>query len=201
MRSTSDSINSYVTDMLSLEEHIDKAIKGQLEDLKGYPEVVAELQVVQRWVRHHMEDLKQLKETWGGATATEAIKRAGSSILGLAAGAIDLVRDEGLPKNLRDDFTAFSLASVGYVMLHTTALALGDQEVAELANQHLRDYTKAVIRLNDIIPPAVLRFLLQEGLPARPDVLQDVSRNVREAWRLAEAEHGRTAGEPASTAL
>jgi hypothetical protein len=86
-------------------------------------------------------------------------------------------------------------------MLHTTALALGDQEVAELANQHLRDYTKAVIRLNDIIPPAVLRFLLQEGLPARPDVLQDVSRNVREAWRLAEAEHGRTAGEPASTAL
>jgi hypothetical protein len=105
MRSIADTINSYVTDMLSLEEHIDKAIKGQIEDLKGYPEVVAELQMAQRWVRHHMEDLKQLKETRGGATATEAIKRAGSSILGLAAGAIDLVRNEGLPKNLRDDYT------------------------------------------------------------------------------------------------
>jgi ferritin-like metal-binding protein YciE len=201
MRSIADTINSYVTDMLSLEEHIDKAIKGQIEDLKGYPEVVAELQMAQRWVRHHMEDLKQLKETRGGATATEAIKRAGSSILGLAAGAIDLVRNEGLPKNLRDDYTAFSLAGVGYAMLHTTALALGDQEVAELANQHLRDYTKAVIRLNDIIPPAVLQFLLQEGLPARPDILQDVRRNVTDAWRLAEAEHGGAEGETASTAL
>ena len=195
MRSPTDAINSYVTDMLSLEEHIDKAVKGQIEDLKDYPEVVAELRMLQRGVHHHLEDLKQLRERRGGATATDAIKRAGSSILGLAAGAIDLVRNEGLPKNLRDDYTAFSLAGVGYVMLHTTALALGDQEVADLANQHLRDNTKAVIRLNNIIPPAVVRFLQQEGLPARPDVLQDVNRNVTEAWRLGESEQGGTAGE------
>jgi ferritin-like metal-binding protein YciE len=195
MRSTTDAINSYITDMLSLEEHIDKAVKGQIEDLKDYPEVVAELRMLQRGVHHHLDDLKQLRERRGGATATDAIKRAGSSILGLAAGAIDLVRNEGLPKNLRDDYTAFSLAGVGYVMLHTTALALGDQEVADLANQHLGDCTKAVIRLNDIIPPAVVRFLHQEGLPARPDVLQEVSRNVRDAWRVGETEQGRTAGE------
>ena len=152
------------------QEHIDKAVKGQIEDLKDYPEVVAELRMLQRGVHHHLDDLKQLRERRGGPTATDAIKRAGSSILGLAAGAIDLVRNEGLPKNLHDDYTAFSLAGVGYVMLHTTALALGDEEVADLANQHLRDYTKAVIRLNDIIPPAVVRFLHQEGLspPGRP---------------------------------
>jgi hypothetical protein len=60
---------------------------------------------------------------------------------------------------------------------------------------------KAVIRLNDIIPPGVLQFLLQEGLPARPDILQDVRRNVTDAWRLAEAEHGGAEGETASTAL
>jgi ferritin-like metal-binding protein YciE len=195
MRSPTDAINSYITDMLSLEEHIDKAVKGQIEDLKDYPEVVAELRMLQRGVHHHLEDLKQLRERRGGATTTDAIKRAGSSILGLAAGAIDLVRNEGLPKNLRDDYTAFSLAAIGYVMLNTTSLALGDQEVADLANQHLRDCTKAVIRLNNIIPAAVVRFLQQEGLPARPDVLQDVSRNVTEAWRLGQAEQAHTAGD------
>ena len=168
MRSPTDAINSYVTDMLSLEEHIDKAVKGQIEDLKDYPEVIAELRMLQRGVHHHLEDLKQLRERRGGATATDAIKRAGSSILGLAAGAIDLVRNEGLPKNLRDDYTAFSLAGVGYVMLHTTALALGDQEVAGLANQHLRDYTKAVIRLNNIIPRQWCGFFNRRGCqPAR----------------------------------
>jgi ferritin-like metal-binding protein YciE len=188
MRSTTDAINSYITDMLALEEHIDKAVKGQIEDLKTYPDVVAELQTAQRWVRHHLDDLKQLRDRRGAGTATEAIKRAGSSILGLAAGAIDLVRNEGLPKNLRDDYTAFSLAAVGYTMLYTTALALEDHEVAELANQHLRDYAQAVIRFNNIIPAAVVRFLQEEGLPARLEVLQQVSRNVMEAWRLGEAE-------------
>jgi ferritin-like metal-binding protein YciE len=195
MRSTTDAINSYITDMLSLEEHIHKAVKGQIEDLKGDAQVVAELETIQRWVQHHVEDLKQLRETRDAATATDAIKRAGSSILGLAAGAIDLVRNEGLPKNLRDDYTAFSLAAIGYVMLNTTALALGDQEVADLANQHLRDYTKAVIKLHSIIPAAVVRSLKQEGLPARDDVLKDVSLTVTEAWRLGEADQAHTASE------
>ena len=57
--------------------------------------------------------------------AADAIKRAGSALLGLGAAAVDLVRNEGLPKNLRDDYTAFSLATIGYVMLYTTASALG----------------------------------------------------------------------------
>jgi hypothetical protein len=29
---------------------------------------------------------------------------------------------------MRDDYTAFSLATIGYVMLHTTALSLDDGE-------------------------------------------------------------------------
>ena len=33
MRSTTDAINSYITDMLALEEHIDKAVTGQIQAL------------------------------------------------------------------------------------------------------------------------------------------------------------------------
>jgi ferritin-like metal-binding protein YciE len=183
MRGTKETINSYITDMLSLEEHIDKAISGQIEDLKDDPQVVIELKTVQRWVQHHVSDLKQLSEAREATTATDAIKRAGSEVLGLAAGLIDLVRTEGMAKNLRDDYAALSLATIGYVMLNTTALALGDHQVADLASQHLRDYTKALIGLHSVIPAAVVRLLQQEGLPARPDVLNEVNRNVTEAWR------------------
>ena len=195
MRDTKDTINSYITDMLSLEEHLDKAITGQIEDLKDDPQVVADLKAVQLWVQHHVSDLKQLSEARQATTATDAIKRAGSGVLGFAAGLVDLVRSEGLAKNLRDDYAALSLAAIGYVMLNTTALALDDREVADLASQHLRDYTKALVGLHSVIPAAVVRFLQQEGLPARPDVLNEVYRNVTEAWRGDEGERVHTGEE------
>ncbi len=86
-----ESINSYITDMLALEDHIEKAIKGQLEDLKDYPEVVAELGEIHRKVEHHISDLRQLSERRGAGGVKETVKRAGSAALGAAAGLIDLV--------------------------------------------------------------------------------------------------------------
>ena len=96
---------------------------------------------------------------------------------------MDLVRNEGLPKNLRDDYTAFSLATIGYLMLYTTALALEEQEVTDLARQHFADYAQTVTLLHNVVPGAVLRFLREDGLPVRDDVLPQVSRTIEEIWR------------------
>jgi hypothetical protein len=181
-RHRNEAINSYITDMLSLEDHIDKAVRGQLEDLKDYPDVIRDLKQIHRKVEHHISDLKALSERRKAGGAVEALKRAGSAVLGLGAAAIDLVRNEGLPKNLRDDYTAFSLATIGYLMLHTTALALDDQEVADLAHQHFADYAQAVTLLHNVVPGAVIRFLKEEGLLAREDVLPEISRTIEEIW-------------------
>ena len=104
-------------------------------------------------------------------------------MLGAAAGVIDLVRTEGLPKNLRDDYTALSLAHIGYIMLHTTGLALDDREVAELAQQGFTDYAEALTRLQGIIPASVIAYFKQEGLPARDDVVPQVRRTIEEVWQ------------------
>jgi hypothetical protein len=182
-RDKDEAINSYVTDMLSLEEHIEKAVRGQLEDLEDYPEVSRDLKQVLRKVEQHISDLKDLSLRRGAKGPSDAIKRAGSALLGLGAAAVDLVRTESLPKNLRDDYTAFSLATIGYVMLHTTALSLQEQEVAELARQHFADYAQAVTLLHNVIPGAVVRFLREDGLPVREDVLPEISRTIEEIWR------------------
>jgi ferritin-like metal-binding protein YciE len=182
-RDKNEAINSYISDMLALEDHIEKAIRGQLEDLKDYPEVTAELRQIHRKVEHHISDLKGLSERRKASGVKETVKRAGSAVLGAAAAAIDLVRTEGLPKNLRDDYTALSLASVGYTMLHTTGLSLGDQEAADLARQGFSDYAEAVTRLQAIIPAAVVAFFKQEGLPAREDVIPEVRRTIEEVWQ------------------
>jgi ferritin-like metal-binding protein YciE len=182
-RDRNEAINSYITDMLALEDHIEKAIKGQLTDLKDYPDVLATLRDIHTTVEHHISDLRVVSDQRKASGVVESVKRAGSAVAGVAAGVIDLIRTEGLPKNLRDDYTAFSLANIGYVMLHTTALAFEDEEVADLAHQHLRDYTDAVIRLNNLIPATVVRFLEQQGLPVRADIVSEVTANVAEAWK------------------
>lgn len=182
-RDKNEAINSYITDMLSLEDHIEKAVRGQIEDLKDYPEFVAELRQIHRQVEHHISDLRGLSDRRQAGGITETVKRAGSAVLGAAAGVIDLVRTEGLPKNLRDDYTAFSLASIGYVMLHTTALTLDDREVAELAQQGFTDYAGTVSRLQALIPAAVVGFLKQEGLPVREDVIPQVRRTIEQVWQ------------------
>jgi ferritin-like metal-binding protein YciE len=183
-RDKNEAINSYIGDMLALEDHIEKAIKGQLTALKDYPDVVTELRQIHHQIEHHVADLRALSDRRNAGGVAEAVKRAGSAVAGAAAGLIDLVRSEGLPKNLRDDYTAFNLANIGYLMLHTTALALGDQEVADLGRQHFRDYAEAILRFDTLVPAAVVRYLQEEGLPAT-DVVSQVNRTVQEAWDQA----------------
>jgi ferritin-like metal-binding protein YciE len=187
-RNREEAINSYITDMLSLEEHIEKALRGQLEDLEDYPEVTRDLKQVLRKVEHHISDLKSLSAQRNAQSPTDTIKRAGSALLGLGAAAIDLVRNEGLPKNLRDDYTAFSLATIGYVMLYTTALTLEERDVADLAQQHFADYAEAVTLLHNVIPGAVIRFLREDGLPVREDVLPEISRTIEQIWHSQSAQ-------------
>jgi ferritin-like metal-binding protein YciE len=182
-RDRNEAINSYITDMLALEDHIEKAVKGQLADLKDYPDILTELRQIHRKIEHHISDLRMLSDRRNAGGVVESVKRAGAAVAGAAAGLIDLLRTEGLPKNLRDDYTAFNLASIGYVMLHTTALALDDQEAADLAQQHLRDYAETITRLTALVPAAVVRYLQQEGLPAREDVVPQVNRTIEQIWR------------------
>lgn len=196
-RDKNEAINSYITDMLALEDHIEKALKGQLTDLKDYPEVVTELRQIHHQVEHHIADLRALSDRRKAGGVAESVKRAGSAVAGAAAGLIDLVRTEGLPKNLRDDYTAFNLANIGYLMLHTTGLALGDQEVAELGRQHFRDYADAILKFDTLVPASVVRYLQQEGLPAT-DVVSLVNRTVKEAW---DQESESPASEPVTGSL
>ena len=184
-RDANEAINSYITDMLALEQHIHKAITGQIEDLdEDYPDVVRHLRVVEGEIEGHIDSLKSLVErrAEGGQGLADVVKRAGSAVLGAGAAAIDFVRNEKLPKNLRDDYTATSLAAIGYVMLHTTALSLGDREVADLAHRHLKDHARNVMLLHNVIPGAVINFLQKDGLPARADVLDQVSQNIESVW-------------------
>lgn len=175
-RTSTEALDSYVTDMLALEEHIDKALDGQIAAFKGeHPEITNELISMRGKIATHVDALTQLsREKSSGAmeNVAEAVKRVASVGLGLGAAAIDLVRHERLPKDLRDDYTAFSLASVGYLMLHTTAQALGDTSVAAVAERHHAEYNAMSRTLRRIIPGTVVDQLRNEGLPVNTSLVE-----------------------------
>ena len=185
-RSTTEAINSYLTDMLALEEHILVAITAQVKDFNDEAQVlVVALDTIQVTAEQHVTSLKEIiQERNAGAanSIAEAVKRAASVLAGAGAAAVDLVRTEKLPKNLRDDYTAFSLATVSYVMLLTAAKSLNDQPVAELAERHLKHYTKVVMKLNNILPSAVIAELRDEGLPAQEGQLPAIAQTLKGVW-------------------
>lgn len=182
MKNKDEAINSYISDMVSLEKHIGNALESQIKDLDSeYPVVTRELRSIHGILENHVSALESLLQRRGGDGAGP-LKKVGSALLGFAAGAVDLVRGEKLPKNLRDDYTACSLATISYTMLHTTALSLGEREVADLAHRHLADYARVVMTLHNAVPSAVIKFLQDEGLPATEDCLGEVAENIRRVW-------------------
>jgi len=180
-----EALHSYVTDMLALEQHIEKAVRGQLEAVDTeQPEVIHHLRHILSDVERHIEQLKELDaKIDAGKKLGEAVKRAGSIVAGLGAAALDLVRTERLPKNLRDDYTAASLAYVGYIMLFTTASAFEDHDTARLAAACLGDYARVLTTLQDLIPSAVVFDLRTRGFNVFEEAASEASVRVEGIWQ------------------
>jgi ferritin-like metal-binding protein YciE len=185
-RDPKETIHSYVTDMLALEEHIEKALHAQAETHSNdHSAVAVQLREMHAQIERHIVALRSLddaREAGAAQGVAEVVKRAGSMLAGLGAAAIDLIRSEKLPKNLRDDATAFSLAATGYLMLHTTAKSLGDARTAQLAGEHMEHYAGMIMRINHMIPATVLWELKSDDLPVNEQVLPEVLETYRAAW-------------------
>ncbi|MBA2519138.1 MAG: DUF892 family protein [Chloroflexia bacterium] len=176
-------IADYLGDMVALESHIEEALDRQLEFKGKHPEAGAAIQQFHDMVKANRDALRAHQEQVG-STIGNPIAEAGSAVLGMAAGLIDKVRSEKVSKALRDDYTAFNLATVGYTMLQTTALALGDKTTAILAAKGLRGHAKAVQKINHIMPGVVVWELEQDNLTiANPNAADEVRTSLDKAWK------------------
>jgi ferritin-like metal-binding protein YciE len=178
-------IADYVGDMVALESHIEEALDRQLDEVQEDSEASTAVRGFHDTVKQHRDTLIALQEDIG-STPGNPIKAAGAALVGKAAGVIDLVRTEGISKSLRDDYSAFSLAAISYSMLHTTALGLGNQRVASLAERHLTDYAGAIERINEIMPGVVERELIKDGHQTKPGAVAATRQVVPSAWHAAE---------------
>jgi ferritin-like metal-binding protein YciE len=184
---TMDTLRGYVNDMLAVERDIHAAFRRHKEDrgAKTYPEAVAVLQQIEDRIDLHVANLERCLERLGDAEST--LKAAVGAMLGAVAGVYGKLRDDRVSRMLRDDYTALCFACVCYEMLHTTALAIGHQEIATLALEHFRDYTPAVMAIGELLPEVVIEELRREGkVRADGSVAERAAENAREAWRTGD---------------
>jgi hypothetical protein len=175
--------------MLALEAHFAEALASQIRMLDdGHPLLARELSRCHHTVQDHVQALRKIRrapEPGLSGTIAGAIKRAGAIAGAFETAGIDLVRIDKLPKDLRNNFASASLATIGYVMLYTTAVGLEDGLVALLAARHLKDYARVTMSMYHLMPGAVLELLTEDGLPARDDVLPMIRRALDSAWESA----------------
>lgn len=175
-------LQKYVSDMASLESHIfqaiDKQAKWSYEDATIGPKFVsfAEASKLRR------QRLETRLEQLGGA-ANSPIKEGVAAVLGVAAGVIDQFRSDEISKNFRDDYTALNLAFISYLMLHTTANSVNDQQTAEIAAAHAKELAEFVNYIQKVIPGVVVWELKKNNeLALNNSAVQQTQQLIDQVW-------------------
>lgn len=176
-----ETLTKYLGDMHALESHIFQAIDKQLKLLDDHPDAQEQVRVYRASLSGHLDALKMRLDALGGSP-THPVKEGVAAVLGVAAGLYDKVRSEEASKDIRDDYTALNHSIIAYTMLHTTALALGDRETADLAKRHMTDNAKFVMEINNFMPKLVLDELRQDGVPVANDALTTAKQTVSDIW-------------------
>jgi ferritin-like metal-binding protein YciE len=177
-------IADWVGDIVALETHVEEAMDRQLKLEAPNPALSAAIQRFHDAVRDSKQRAEAYQKQYGSEPGNPIIK-AGSNLLGKAAGMIDLMREDGVAKALRDDYTAYNLLAISYTMLHTTATALEDPASQSFAEQGMRTYASLVQDINQLMPEAVLADLKDnDDHPLQNTAVVDQCRQlIQDVWR------------------
>jgi ferritin-like metal-binding protein YciE len=184
---TKETLLKYLTDMHALESHLAQPLKSQANDADfgAYPEALELVRRLEIRTANATGSLEILIESLGGKTRG-SFKSAATAAAGAVAAVVNEARTHAITKKLRDDYTALSLAAIGYELLHATANALGSEEVASLALHHLKDVAGFIMELSQVIIPVAVDELGKTNPEADAKSTVPTQVNIREAWRHPE---------------
>lgn len=177
-------LHDYASDMLGVEKHTLESVERQTRDdkIRTYRDAYELLMQIETVLTGHTLRLEQYLSTVDGSSES-MIKRAAAIAMGAISGLYGKYRPEDpVSRSLRDDYTALSLATISYTMLHTTALSLDDSSLAELSLKHLNELTPFVVQLSRIIPYVVARELAEEGKIPFTSAGVQAEANTQRAW-------------------
>lgn len=180
-----EAIRKHLSDMYAVEQHIRDAIERQRSDerLKNNVEANQVVIEIERVLNKHLEALDELADHYD-TQVQSAAKEALGKALGIAAGLYDRVRGKHpLSRDVRDNYTALSLAAMAYTSFHTFGLAAGEDRIADLASNHLQDITPLLVEISKVVPDIVAEETAEQSdFPADASVAKQATANTQAAW-------------------
>jgi hypothetical protein len=67
-------------------------------------------------------------------------------------------------------------------MVITAAKAYGNDSIAALAQEHLRDYAQAVMQISDLVPAVVMEEFRASGVNAAAAAMEESRKAIHAAW-------------------
>ena len=159
-----------LAEMRRLEQRVETSLRRQEETRRHTPEISAQLGSIRGNALRHLRRLEEFTG-WPGPEESPAPEWPGPE------------EGEPLQRDLGEDLALVSRTAGGYLMLLTAARALEESDLAELAEQHLRDYTEGAVRILGVIPLVVVQSLRAEGAAVRVETVPSVARTAAEIWR------------------
>jgi ferritin-like metal-binding protein YciE len=190
MSKTEQQINQTIADWLgdivALETHVEEAMDRQLDLKSTSTALTSAIKRFHDTVRDNKQRAVAYQKDYG-STAGNPVIKAGTNLLGKAAGMIDKMRNDAVSKALRDDYTAYNHVAIAYTMLHTTAMAFAYDATTHFAEAGLRSYTGMVMDIVDLMPEAVVLDLKDsEGSQVVNDqVVEGCRQTIENIWREA----------------
>lgn len=177
---TNKILADWIGDVVAVESHIEEALDHQL-NIPDAPPIIRQLHDAVRDSKHRAEAFRDAHPGAGG----QSILQKGTELLGKAAGVIDMVRKDTAAKALRDDYVAFNLAVASYSMLHTTAIALENQEYAAFAAEGFKTYAGLVVKINEHLPQVTVDDLIKnDDVPVKDaNAATLATTQQQELWR------------------
>lgn len=177
-----NTLQTYTSDLLALENHFMNAIKKQkTSDQIKDEEVIELLHELDKKASSHVKSLERHVDRLEGELKSD-IKTKLASFAGSIAGLIDAARNDTMSKMVRDDYTALSMITIGYTMLHTLALAEEDEILAELTQKNLTDCTSMITEISKVVPLAVAREMIDDADRAE-EIGNKALENTQAAWK------------------
>ncbi len=156
-----DTVIAWLNDAHALENNLVQVLENHANDAKDYPQIQARIEEHLQQTRRHAELVKGCIERLGGSTS--AIKTGMGKVMGAVQGLSTGPAGDELVKNALADYASEHFEIASYTSLIAAAQAIGEQEIASVCQQILRDEQDMASWLQQQIPLITQEYLGQQA--------------------------------------
>lgn len=177
-------LKQHLSEQIALEEHLYKVLVEQLIEFDDdiYSEVKHTLKEASEILE---KNYYSLNETLSKLEKNSTNPSGGNGV-GLHHESNQNSKSRIISRMLRDDYSALNLITISNTLLHTTALALDSEEIANLSLKHLKLLAPIVVKLGELVLNIAIKELNVKNPKIDLKTFDMALRNTMDAWRINE---------------